>query len=671
MVLADLIPLFRINQYNIIFVFTVSVYNMKHTGTILVFFLVVLTGLKATQVTDSLESLLQSTTDTNRVILLCDLCWEYRFVSAGKAMEYGEMAMSLSKELGYDKGIAQAYNDMGIILTDQGNYIKAVEYYTIAMVIRKRLNDKPGIASLYNKIGIVNQKQGNLKSALENQIEALKIYEDLQHDLWIGYCLNNIAIVHQNLENLDKSLEYHNRALYYRKKMGDEYGEAGSYGNIANVYVKQQDTASAINYYEKALVTFRKINNEEGISVMLSNLGNIYLARKQYVKALQTLNESLKIREKLGDKKGIASSLIKIGDLYTSIGIYDDASKVLYRGLKIAKEIDVHEEEVEAYLVITKMYTLMNQSDSAFHYTQLFIDLKDSIYEVRLNQQIVEVQTKYETEKIERENELLESEVGLQESRLKQRRTEIWLLIFIIISITGAAIFLLYRRRQKQKEVLDAARIKHNKEQLKAVLEGQENERRRIARELHDGVGQTLAGIKLNLENISDTIKTPKNYNELEDISSMLDGAAGEVRNISHQMMPKELEQFGLIPAMDNMLQKSFGNRIIEYNFEHLGMTERLPSRIELSIFRISQELVSNAIKHARAKKFDLQIMHRNSYCVLIISDDGIGIDHSEVQDGGIGLMNIESRVQSISGNLNIESKPGQGTTFTIRIPLQ
>jgi len=657
-------------SYNVTFVKTVKYNKMKRSGLILILFVIVLTGLKANQVTDSLELLLQSTHDTSRVKLLCDLCWEYRFVSAGKALEYGEQALSLSNDLNYDKGIAQSYNDMGIVYIDQGKYSKAIEFFDNAMQIRAKQGDKPGMASLYNKIGIVYQKQGNLKNALENQIEALKIYEELEQDLWIGYCLNNIAIVHQNLENLDKSLEYHNRALYYRKKMGDEYGEAGSYGNIANVYVKQHDTLLAIEYYEKALTTFRRINNKEGISIMLSNLGNIYLARKQNINALKMLNESLDIREKLGDKKGIASSLIKIGDLYTNLGMFEDASVVLHKGLRIAREIGVHEEEVGAYLVIAKMYALKNQSDSAFFYTQAYINLKDSIYELRLNQQIVEVQTKYETEKIEHENELLESQVKIKESALKQRKTEIWLLIFVIISITGAAIFLLYRRKQKQKEALDAAVIKHNEEQLKAVLDGQENERRRIARELHDGVGQTLAGIKLNWESISETMKTHEKYTKLETLSTMLDGAAGEVRTISHQMMPKELEQFGLVAALDSMLQKSFSNNEIRFKFEHLGLEDRLPSRIELSLFRISQELVSNALKHAEAKQIDLQLLHRNNFCVLMVSDDGKGFEKGSVHSRGIGLMNIESRVQSISGNLNIESKPDEGTTFTIRIPI-
>jgi two-component system, NarL family, sensor kinase len=643
---------------------------MKHSGLLLSLFFFTITGLKATQVTDSLENLLRTTTDTNRVKLLSDLCWEYRFVSADKALDYGNQALDLSKKLRYKKGIAQAFNDMGIIYIDRGNYTEALDFFNSAMKIRTALNDSSGIASLYNKIGIVYQKQDKLKEALENQIEALKIYEALKQDLWIGYCLNNIAIIHQNLGDLDKSLEYHNKALEYRIKMGDEYGEAGSYGNIANVYVKQGDSALAVKYYEKALVTFRKIKNDEGTSAMLSNLGNIYLARNQNEKALHLLDESLKLREKLGDKKGISSSLIKIGEAYSNQGKYNLAKSNLFRAFEISREIGVLEEEVAAYLVIAKMYALDKKPDSAYDYIQTYIRLKDSLYNIQLNQQIVEVQTKYETDKIEQEKELFASKYALTKSQLKQRKAEIWLLISTIISISGATIFLLYRRRQKQKEALDAAVIKHNEEQLKAVLAGQEEERQRIARELHDGVGQTLAGIKLNWEGISDKFNTTGKNDNIRKLSSLLNEVSSEVRTISHQMMPKELEHFGLLPALENMLNNTLVNTKIKYSFEHFGLENRLPADIELSLFRISQELVSNVIKHAKADKIDLQVMRRKESLVYVFSDDGRGMDLKSEKKTGIGMINIESRVQSFKGKLNVESNNGEGTTFTIRVPL-
>lgn len=629
-----------------------------------------LISLKASQTTDSLVRRLAFVDDRNRVKLLCDLCWEFRFVSADSAFLYGNQALELANEINYPNGKAQSYNDLGIIFIDQGNFTKALDYFDKSMSIRKQLGDTAGIASLYNKIGIIHQKQGNLKLALENQIEALKIYELLQHDLWIGYCLNNIAIVHQNLGNLEKSLEYHLRALDYRKRMNDSYGEGGSLGNIGNVYFKMGDTTAALDYYEQSLDILREIGDDESVSVQLSNMGNIYSARGDNATALRMLLESLQLREKLGDQKGISSALVKLGEVYTNQEKYHQASQSLYQALDIAKKIQVVEEELAAYIALAKMYALQHRLDSAFLYTNYYIAAKDSLYEKRLEQQIVDTQEKYETENRKKEIELLKKENEITEIGLKQRKTEIGLLVFLIIILVGGGSFIFYRRRQMQIAALKEATIRHSEKQLKSVLEGQEDERRRIARELHDGVGQKLSGIKLNWEMVSDSFKSSPKINQLEKMSHMLDDAVAEVRTISHQMMPKELEQFGLLPAIRSILQFSFGNIEVQYNFEEIGMDKRLPQDVELGLFRILQELIGNILKHANANEVSIQLIRRSQQIMMMVEDNGDGFDIDNIKSNGIGLMNIESRVEAINGILNYETENGKGTLVTIRIPL-
>ncbi len=619
---------------------------------------------------DTLERQLQTAKDTSRVKILCDLCWEYRFVSANKALEYGNEALALAQEIKYTKGIAQSYNDMGIIFIDQGNYQKAIEWFNKSLAIRTELLDSAGMAALYNKIGIVYQKKGLLKKALENQIEALKIYEDLGSDLWIGYSLNNMAIIHQNLGNLDKALQYHQKALTYRIKMDDVYGEAGSYGNMANVYVKLHDTSLAIQYYDKALTIFRKIDDKESISAMLNNLGNIYIARGKESDALPLLEESLKIRENLGDKKGIASTLLRMGEAYTGMGSYKKASQVLYRARRLAREIDVVEEEMVSYLNLAKMYALQHQLDSAFKNMSLYIATKDSVYNQRLEEQIIDVQTRYETEKMEQDMNLLKSEKELTELRLKQKRMQNLLLILAIITIVGAAIFSFYRRKLKQKAAMDAAKIRYNEQKIRAVIEGQEEEQRRIARELHDGVGQKLAGLKLNWSSLISGTEIKKVWPDYNNLTLLIDETAQEVRTISHQMLPKELEQFGLIPSIESLLEINFKNTGTNTSFSHMGVEERLPYTVELTIYRILQELVSNILKHAHASSIKVELLKRRDRILLIVEDDGIGMNLEKMKNGGIGVMNIESRVESVQGRVTFESEPEKGTFVTVNIPL-
>lgn len=150
----------------------------------------------------------------------------------------------------------------------------------------------------------------------------------------------------------------------------------------------------------------------------------------------------------------------------------------------------------------------------------------------------------------------------------------------------------------------------------------------------------------------------------------MLDNAGAEVRNISHQMLPKELEQFGLVPAIEGMLNLHFGNSPIQVSFEHSGFDVRVGAAVELALFRVLQELVSNVIKHSKASLLSVQLIRLNTHVMLNVSDNGIGFDVENIQKNGIGLLSIASRIDAIKGNLRYESSAGNGTTVTIRTPL-
>ena len=618
-----------------------------------------------------IQQILNSKADTNKVKQLSDLCWNYRFKSADSALVFGQQALQLAIQLNYSKGIAQAYNDMAIIYIDRANFRSATSYLNEAMKIRIQLKDSTGIAALYNKLGIIAQKQGRLKDALQNQIEALKIYQPQHQDKWIGYSLNNIAIIHQNLGNLEKSLEYHQKALEYRIRLKDQEGEATSYGNMANLYAKMHDTIQAVNYYEKALSLSRELKKDELISANLGNISNIYMGQKKYDKALALFTESLKIRERIGDSKGIASTLARMGTVYTETGRFNAASEALNRSLKIAKNIAVLEEELSALLGLAKLKALTHQTDSSFVLMRQYIALKDSAYDTRLKQQIMDVQTQYETDKLEQDLYLIKKDKEFTEIKLQQRKTELWLLIFVMISITGAGIFLFYRHQQRQKAATDAERIQEQEARINAVFQAQEEERRRIAKELHDGVGQTISAVKLNYQSLSQKIDQPELMSDFRKVEKMLENAGTEVRNISHQMIPKELEQFGLVAAVEGMLSLNLENAQVQYQFEHSGFSERIGSHIELVLFRVLQELVSNVIKHSKASQLTVQLVKLKTHVVLNVSDNGIGFDVERKEKNGIGLLNIASRIDAIKGNLHYESASGKGTTVTIRTPLQ
>lgn len=618
----------------------------------------------------TIERILSAKPDSNKVKQLSDLCWNYRFKSADSALLFGEQALKLAQQIRFKKGIAQAYNDLAIIYIDKSSFRSATNYLNEAMKIREQLNDQSGIASLHNKLGIIDQKQGRLKDALQHQIEALKIYRKLGEDKWIGYSLNNIAIIHQNLGNLNNALKYHQEALYYRIKLKDSEGEATSYGNMANLYALMYDTIQALVYYEKAIKLSRQLHKEELVAANLSNISSLYMAQKKFGKSLDLLKESLEIRERTGDSKGISSTLSRMGMVYTNTGQYREALNVLHRSLQIARKVAVVDEELSATLALAKLKVLTNQPDSSFTLMNHYISLRDSLYEARIRQQILDVQTQYETDKLEQDLHLVKQDKEFAEIKLKQRKTQILLLISMFISITGAGIFLFYRHQQRQKSALNIERIREQETRINAVFEAQEEERRRIAKELHDGIGQTIGAIKMNYQVLSEKMDNPELIPDFKKVQKMLDNAGAEVRSISHQMLPKELEQFGLVPAIEGMLNLHFENSPIKANFEYSGFDVRIGTAVELALFRVLQELVSNVIKHSKASQLTVQLIRLKTHVMMNVSDNGIGFDVENNQKNGIGLLSIASRIDAIKGNLRYESGAGNGTTVIIRTPL-
>ncbi len=242
---------------------------------------------------------------------------------------------------------------------------------------------------------------------------------------------------------------------------------------------------------------------------------------------------------------------------------------------------------------------------------------------------------------------------------------KVGLLILSILLIVGIFSFIGFLKSKRQNK-LNQIRIEEQQKGLSAIIQAQEEERKRIAKDLHDGIVQQLGGLKLGLQKIFTDIETE----ESQKVMAVLDVSTEELRALSHKMMPRSLSELGLIPAISDMLDNSLGNTKIKYQFEHFGIKDRMKEAVEIAIYRISQELVNNVIKHSNANKVSIQLFKNSNDIILIVEDNGRGMLQSD-QKEGIGLMNIASRLDSLKGKVNFAPSPESGTLATIRIPLQ
>lgn len=634
---------------------------------LILFLSVCLSDLKAINpIVDSLKHQLKHSHDSIKAKVLSDLCFEYRNISLDSAVRYGKAAIALSRKRKYNQQLAQSLNDLGIIYTDKAEFEKALSLYQESFTIRKQHNDSMGMASLYLKIGIVYQKQGAFQKALQNQLAALDLYENLKFKKGISYCLNNIALVHYNLGNNAKALEYHQLSYDIKKEMNDEYGMAGSLVNIGNIYFEQKDYDLAISTLEKALIALRKIGDREYLSACLNNLGSALVNIGKNKEALPFIEEALKLRKQEDDKKGLMSSYINLANACFNLQLLDRTKIAFQEALKLSKQISALPEQVMLYKNLSDISEKTGDVVLALKYLQEHNILQDSLLNTNLNSEIAEMQTKYETEKKEKENEKLKNENAIKALQLSKEISQRNILIALILLIIISAAFISFAVSNRNKIKLNKALLAQERIKLSEIIQTQEFERKRISRELHDGIGQMMAVVKMNVSTIEPDIKFVEHHRKSIEL---IDKSCEELRQISHQLMPGVLIKGGLNEALAELADYINNAGQTQIFLDLIGFEHRPSEIIEINLYRIIQELLTNIVKYAHAKEVQVQMTRENGSITLMVEDDGQGMLVENLNNSrGNGWHNINSRINLLKGNIEIDSKIGKGTVVFIEI---
>jgi signal transduction histidine kinase len=291
--------------------------------------------------------------------------------------------------------------------------------------------------------------------------------------------------------------------------------------------------------------------------------------------------------------------------------------------------------------------------------------VKDSVFNETSNKQITELNTKYETSK--KEQQLI-----LQRVEIANKNYLVWAITGGTLLLTIAA-FSFYRKKQAQNKMnLHVEVMRQQDIATKGIIVAEEKERKRIAADLHDGVGQMMSVAKMNLSAFENELpfKNEMQKNNFEKIINLVDESCKEIRSVSHQMMPNALLKSGLANAIKEFIDK-LDSRILKVNLYTEGLNERLDSNIETVLYRIIQECVNNVIKHSGANTLDISLIKDTDGIAATIEDNGNGFDAKNKEKfEGIGLKNIISRVQFLKGTVDFDSSVGNGTLVAIHIPI-
>lgn len=525
-----------------------------------------------------------------------------------------------------------------------------------------------------------------------------------------GILYSKRAIKFNALGKYDKALLEVNKALKLLEKSTYYDVKADLYRSKGNVYYYLRDSKKAIYNYKIGVKLAQQANLKKLEGMILSNLGAIEVEENRFLNAENYLKESIQcykkvneefsrhgllayrllatLYEKSGDKKKAKKSFLKVIDLCESkndsvvlasalnyyavylrnVNLHDSSLFYFNRAYKIQKALGNRSGLIAIQLERNLALVAQGKFEEAYFAMRAADSMRQIEFNVQLKDAVAESESKYQNDLLRQKNRLIELEKGEEQQKrmiAEQRRNTI--IIYFILSLLIVTLsFVVYFLRQKRSKI--EFERKKAEELVAALIEGEEREKVRIARELHDGIVQDLSIIHRNINQQIESGRTDLNLVQQNSIE--LKKIINEVRNISHQLMPLALRELGLIAGMQDMVAKALENTGIEIEIDIVGLKERLPLKIEVSLFRIAQELITNIVKHSNAKMVSILLSERNGFVTLIIEDDGNGFDASK-KSNGIGLKNIDGRLSMMNGKLKYDSKENGGTVVIIHIPIK
>lgn len=619
--------------------------------------------------TDSLEKVLPKLTGKERTKVLGDLAWEWSAFDAEKAKKYSHEMLSVAESLKDSVEVGEAANMLAIAYYRYGAYDKALQYNRRAYRIRKSENDPKKLGSSLNKFVNIFSDQIQLDSALKYAVEAVDIYEGLHDTSMWAVSLNSVANIFYKERDMSATEKYAQEGYALAKKIDFPYAWAGAAGNLGNCAEFENDLDEAERWYEIALEGFTLINSPPDLATVANNMGMLKSKKRDFEGAIKQYQLALEMALQMNERMGIAMYKANIGGAYNQLNKHAQAVTYFEEAKVIAEQEKLGRIRLQCYDGLAVAAAYLGDGEKSEHYLGLFKDLKDSLYNTERSEQLADMRTFYETEKKEKENEELRLE---NERKDEQKRRIVYGSVAVIFFLVILGFLYYNNRKNKAAAAHQAQLVKERERGLMAVFDATEEERKRIAKDLHDGIGQQLSGLRLSWEALQIQVKekAPSEAEKIQKLTQILDESATELRSISHQMMPKALQEKGLLSAIQDMLEKSLGLTTVNYQLEHFKVEgERFDERVEIGVYRVAQELINNIVKHSKATQVMVQLYKNKGTLILIIEDNGVGFSATGKSDG-IGLTNIFSRLSTVEGDVIWEPGPQSGTVATVRVPI-
>lgn len=612
---------------------------------------------------DSLLRVLPSQRGEERVRTLGNVAWELGMTDPTKALAYGDEALRLANGLGDSAIIAQAANDAAIAEYRVGHLQRAVDLNMRALRIRTTLKDTLGMAASHNKLAVAYTDLMEFDPALEHNYAAAAIFERLHDAQHLAQVRGNIGHLYQQMGDLDRAEKVLRETRTMLTGLDSGYAMATVVGQLFQVLDERDNIDSAMALGQEAMRRFERLGLMNEVASVNNEIGRLHRKRGDAATGLRYYQRALDIARETGDLTGQATYLMNVANVLADLGRAKESLPLFEESIGLSRKEGYADQRMSALEGYVKALEQVGNMPQALARQKELQSVRDSVYKADRIAALSDMQVKYETERTEKELAQSREQNLEQQARIDRQRLMIGLITAAVLVLGLVSWAIIARQRARSRAERDAAVIAEREQGLKAMVESTDAERQRIASELHDGVGQLLTGLKFRVEAAAST------YPAMKELISLADDAGKEVRGIAHRMMPRALGELGLAAAINDMLARSLKLPGMHYTFEHFGLEDRLSTPVETGVYRIAQELVNNVIKHARARNVQVQLLRNKGHLVLIVEDDGIGIDPERARNG-FGMRSLRDRARVLHGTLDILPGPDNGTIATLRMPL-
>ena len=478
-----------------------------------------------------------------------------------------------------------------------------------------------------------------------------------------------------------ESIELYENALKYFTEKENLRQITYIHNALSKVYKEKGDAEKGLKYLNQAIRLNKDLKDSSLLVEFLINKVKMYEQLTELDSALLVSFEAFRVSNKIDDRPRISESLYHIGFLNKTKSDYDKAIKYLEKSEQFASGKPYSEQRKKIYEQLAICYSNIDDYKRAFDYNQKYAELSDSILNKERTESIDDLTIKYESEEKNTKMKILEIDKATAEEENEQQKRALYFLAGGLILMLALLYYIInfYRQKERadtiisqQKEEINQQKIRELEDNIQissmqSMLEGQEIERERIAKDLHDSLGGLLSTIKLQVDSVKTKVEPVKELSEYKSANKMLDTAVAEVRSISQNLQPGALVKLGLIAALKDLFNRFDEEHYPDIDFQFYNLPERIDTMVSLSIYRIIQELLHNTIKHAKATEILIQLNREEDELVIQFEDDGKGFDLTNLQRKGMGLENIKSRVNYLKGEISFDAKEGEGTSVLIQ----